>query len=103
MSFTTTAQQELRPPGNGLRWKWNATEVTPSVLQGLSPAVSRAGFRPPTPWLCNRGDRCNRPNHHKPNNRPNHGSQIRRSDLFSPQGPSPHRGAPVSSRRLHNR
>ncbi|MFM7058203.1 MAG: hypothetical protein ACKO2P_14890, partial [Planctomycetota bacterium] len=54
-------------------------------------------------WHCNRGDRCNRPNHHKPNNRPNQGSQIRRFTLFSPQGLSPQRGVPVSSRGLYDR
>ncbi|MFM7057547.1 MAG: hypothetical protein ACKO2P_11570, partial [Planctomycetota bacterium] len=37
-----------------------------TVPGGLAGRISAAA-----PWLCNRGYRCNSPNHHKPNNRPN--------------------------------
>ncbi|MFM7056009.1 MAG: hypothetical protein ACKO2P_03705, partial [Planctomycetota bacterium] len=70
-----------------------------TVPGGRAGRISAA--RPP--WLCNRGYRCNTPNHHKPKNRPNRVAQISRSDLLSPQGLSPQRGAPVWSRGQYDR
>ncbi|MFM7055863.1 MAG: hypothetical protein ACKO2P_02965 [Planctomycetota bacterium] len=69
--------------------------TVPGGLAGWIPAA--------LPRLWNHGYRCNIANHHKRKKRPNHRSQICRSAVLLPEGLSPQRGAPVSSRRLHDR